>query len=73
MEMKKVVLAMMVVAASISMAAAGIHMATPAHDASAAPGPAPEAAEHAGAFGAFPSLGSVVGASLMTLVAYYYN
>ena len=73
MEMKKVVLAMIVVVASISMAAAGMHTASPVHDASPTPALAPDAAEHAGAFGAFPSLGSVVGASLMTLVAYYYN
>ena len=61
MEMKKIACAVLVATASMSAAFAEV----------AAPAPAPSATS--GATSAFPVVGSLVGASLLSLVAVYYN
>ncbi|PON81345.1 Arabinogalactan peptide [Trema orientale] len=62
MEMKKIACALIFAAASVSAVVA-------AHEATAAPAPSPTSAATA----SLPALGSLVGASLVSFVAYYLH
>ena len=83
MEMKKIACVMIFVAASMSVVMASAtnaahstpasHTEAPGHAEAPASAPTPDGAATSGAVAAMPSLGSLVGASLLSLVAYYLH